>query len=92
MRPLHLLARPLEIPVTVNPYNDQFGRPMQFVHRGGHVHRLTHVVGPERIGGHWWDGRDKTRDYFDVEDEAGRRFWLFRVNETRRWFLHGQYA
>lgn len=92
VRPLCLLPCPLEVPVTVNPYGDQFGRPMQFVQQGGRVHRLTHVAGPERIGGHWWDGRDKTRDYFDVEDEAGRRFWLFRVNETRRWFLHGQYA
>jgi protein ImuB len=91
-RPLRLLSRPFEIPVTVNPFNDQFGQPMQFVHRTGHVHRLAHVVGPERIGGRWWDGHDKTRDYFDVEDEQGGRFWLFRVNETRRWYLHGHYA
>jgi protein ImuB len=77
--------------VTVNPFNDRFGQPMQFV-RNNRVHRLAHVVGPERIGGQWWDGHDKTRDYFDVEDDAGQRFWIFRVNETRRWFLHGQYT
>ena len=91
-RPLHLLPRPVEVPVTVNPFNAHFGQPMQFVARDGHVHRLPHVVGPERIGGEWWDGHNKTRDYFDVEDESGQRFWLFRVNETRRWYLHGQYA
>jgi protein ImuB len=90
-RPLRLLRRPVEVPVTVNPFNDRFGQPMQFV-RNNRVHRLAHVVGPERIGGQWWDGHDKTRDYFDVEDDAGERFWIFRVNETRRWFLHGQYA
>ena len=90
-RPLHLLPTPAEVRVTVNPYDDQFGRPMQFVAAAGRVHRLAHVVGPERIGGRWWDGHGKTRDYFDVEDDAGRRFWLFRVNETRRWFLHGRF-
>lgn len=91
-RPLLLLPRPLEIPVTVNPFNDTFGQPMQFTAQTGRVHRLSHVIGPERIGGQWWDGHNKTRDYFDVEDETGERFWLFRVNETRRWYLHGQYA
>lgn len=90
--PLLLLSRPHEIPVTVNPFNDTFGQPMQFIGQGGHVHRLPHVVGPERIAGQWWEGHNKTRDYFDVEDEAGQRFWLFRVNETSRWFLHGCYA
>ena len=93
VRPLHLLPKPLEVPVMVSPpFSDEFGQPIQFTLTGGRVHQLTHVVGPERIGGRWWDGHDKTRDYFDVEDDAGRRFWLFRVNETRRWFLHGQYA
>jgi protein ImuB len=93
VRPLHLLPQPVEIGVTVNPYNAEFGQPMQFVERaGGQVHRLPHVVGPERISGQWWDGHNKTRDYFDVEDESGQRFWLFRVNETLRWYLHGQYA
>jgi protein ImuB len=36
------------------------------------------------------------RDYFRVEDEAGRRFWLFRRGNgsdadtgDMRWFLHG---
>ena len=39
------------------------------------------------------------RDYFRVEDKAGRRFWLFRAGLYRdvalslpRWFLHGMYA
>jgi protein ImuB len=91
-RPLHLLPTPVEVPVTVNPFNAHFGHPMQFVSAKGRVHRLPHVVGPERISGQWWDGHNKTRDYFDVEDETGQRFWLFRVNETRRWYLHGAFA
>jgi protein ImuB len=92
VRPLLLLPRPREVSVTVNPFNADFGQPMQFVSPRRQVHRLSHVIGPERISGEWWDGHNKTRDYFDVEDETGQRFWLFRVNETRRWYLHGQYA
>jgi protein ImuB len=91
-RPLCLLPKPVEIRVTVDPFNDAYGRPMQFALRRNQLHRLTQVVGPERIAGQWWDGHDKTRDYFDAEDEAGQRFWLFRVNETRRWFLHGTFG
>jgi protein ImuB len=74
----------------VSPSHDREGRPVLFAHHG-EVHRLAHAVGPERIAGQWWQGHLKTRDYFDVEDEDGKRFWLFRVAETGRWFLHGEY-
>jgi protein ImuB len=62
-------------------------------------HRVRHADGPERITGEWWK-RDRewvsVRDYFRVEDEDGRRFWLFRRGNgsdvgtgDMRWFLHG---
>jgi protein ImuB len=62
-------------------------------------HRVRHADGPERIAGEWWK-RDlewaSVRDYFRVEDEDGRRFWLFRRGNgsdmgtgDMRWFLHG---
>jgi protein ImuB len=62
-------------------------------------HLVRHADGPERIAGEWWK-RDRewasVRDYFRVEDEAGRRFWLFRHGNgsdadtgDMRWFLHG---
>ncbi len=62
-------------------------------------HLVRHADGPERIAGEWWK-RDRewvsVRDYFRVEDEAGRRFWLFRRGNgsdadtgDMRWFLHG---
>jgi protein ImuB len=62
-------------------------------------HRVRHADGPERIAGEWWR-RDAelraVRDYFRVEDEHGRRFWLFRRGDGEdpttgdlRWFLHG---
>ena len=64
--------------------------------------RVTRADGPERIFGEWWK-RDAelaaVRDYFQVEDEAGERFWLFRsgseaeaLSGTGRWFLHGIFA
>jgi protein ImuB len=87
-RPLHLLPTPAELRVMVSPSDDREGRPVMFSHEG-QVHRVAHAVGPERIAGQWWDGHDKTRDYFDVQDEVGRRFWVFRVAQTGKWYLHG---
>jgi protein ImuB len=66
------------------------------------LHEVVAAEGPERIEGAWWseDG-GPARDYFRVEDESGRRFWLFRLGLYRdvargraapRWFLHGMYG
>jgi protein ImuB len=90
LRPLHLLCHPVEVRAMVSPSHDRDGRPILFTHEG-EVHRLAHAVGPERIAGQWWQGHFKTRDYFDVEDEYGKRYWIFRVAETGRWFLHGEF-
>ncbi|MDB5302928.1 MAG: polymerase [Phycisphaerales bacterium] len=87
-RPLHLLPKPAEIHCTVAPSVLGAGEPLIFTYNGT-AYRIVQASGPERISGVWWEGRNKTRDYFDVEEEAGRRFWIFRVAETRRWFLHG---
>ncbi len=56
------------------------------------MHRIAHSVGPERIAGAWWRGHHKTRDYYDVEDEdTGQRFWIFRVAESGKWFVQGEF-
>jgi protein ImuB len=44
-----------------------------------------------------FDASATTRDYFVLEDEGGRRFWVFREGlygstEKPRWFLHGIFA
>jgi protein ImuB len=60
-------------------------------------HDIARAEGPERIAPEWWRESDDTltRDYFRVEDTAGRRFWVYReglyAHETAhpRWFLHG---
>jgi protein ImuB len=90
-RPLQLLAVPVAIRVIATPSPDGDGRPASFIH-GGVDRPIVHSVGPERISGHWWEGQSKTRDYFDVEDSGGRRFWIFRVVETTRWFLQGEWG
>ncbi len=63
-RPLCMLDCPVEIPVTVAPSQAREGRPVQFVY--GRVRRVVHAVGPERLHGPWWEGRSKSRDYFDA--------------------------
>ena len=55
--------------------------PSRFVWRRA-AHRVARAEGPERLSPEWWTaparGPVRTRDYYAVEDEAGRRFWLFR--------------
>ena len=91
-RPSLLLPRaePAEVVALVPE-----GPPRRFRWRG-HVHRVAHAEGPERIAPEWWRREEPqpTRDYFLVEDEGGRRFWLFREGLPRetaapRWFVHG---
>jgi protein ImuB len=72
--------------------------PNSFIWRR-HRHLVRRADGPERIAGEWWR-RDSeiwaVRDYFRLEDETGRRFWVFRRGDpadersgTLEWFLHG---
>lgn len=63
------------------------------------AHRVVHTDGPERIADEWWRTASGhgTRDYYRVEREDGRRFWIFRAEATDaaappRWFLHGLFA
>src|SRR5437763_1801676 len=87
-RPLHLLQTPIEVRVMVSPSDDREGRPISFMHEGV-LHPVAHAVGPERIAGRWWAGHHKTRDYFDTQDSQGRRFWIFRVVQTGKWYVQG---
>ena len=96
-RPLRLLDHAEEIRVL---YAVPEGPPAQFVWRR-RTHRTVRYAGPERIAPEWWQDKPGTRlrDYFKVEDEAGRRYWLYRAglhDDGRggdpRWFLHGMFA
>ncbi len=94
-RPVRLLRRPEPI-TTMALLPDH--PPASFSWRG--VRRLVkRADGPERIFGEWWKRdaeRDSVRDYFQVEDEQGARYWIFRAGDgerastgTQDWFLHG---
>lgn len=74
------------------------GPPKLFVWRRA-THEIVRSEGPERIAMEWWrDSEAKLRDYFQVEDVEGRRFWLYRDGlykhgeEAPRWFMHGLFA
>ncbi len=75
--------------------------PVSFTWRGVR-RRVKRADGPERVFGEWWK-RDAelvaVRDYFQVEDEAGERFWIYRAGDgedaatgSQRWFLHGVFG
>jgi len=91
-RPLRLFPRPQRIDVT-----NIAARPAAFRWRR-FTHEIVRAEGPERIAPEWWLELNKppspARDYFRVEDRAGRRFWMFREveNDPERWFLHGQFG
>jgi hypothetical protein len=59
----------------------------------GQLHKIVRADGPERIEQEWWIQQGQHRDYYSVEDEAGQRYWLFRLghyhDKIYQWFLHG---
>ena len=92
MRPLLMLpcAEQAEVTALVPE-----GPPRQFRWRGV-SYQVALAEGPEPIRPEWWrDGKSRTRDYYTVEDEDGRRFWLYRDGSYGTdpiWFVHGVYA
>lgn len=61
--------------------------------------RVVCCSGPERIAEPWWEDasgcspiRIAARDYYKVQDERGSWLWLFREDESERWFVHGEWA
>ncbi|MEP9358702.1 DUF6504 family protein [Sphingomonas sp. KR3-1] len=98
-KPARLLARPERLDHVMAELPDH--APRRFTWRGT-AHRVIHADGPERIQGEWWKRgaeRMSVRDYFRVEDEAGRRYWLFRSGDGERavtgdlsWYLHGVFG
>jgi len=96
-RPQRLLDRPEAIDVI---YATPEGMPRRFVWRRA-VHDIARAEGPERIAPEWWrqSSSARLRDYYRVEDQAGRRYWIYRegiAGDGRGgapgWFLHGLFG
>jgi protein ImuB len=105
-RPIRLFAPPEPVEAFWVLPDDP---PFNFTWRR-QPHRVARADGPERIAEEWWrpDGQPPDaagdapwspaaiRDYYRVEDEIGRRFWLFRAgfpgDLPPRWFVHGLFA
>lgn len=96
-RPIYLFDPPQPIESIAAEVPD--GPPHRFRWRR-RVHEVARAEGPERIAGEWWRRHDAaipTRDYYRIEDQRGRRFWIFRhglyvETERPRWYLHGLFA
>lgn len=101
LRPLFLLDPPERVSVLAEVPE---GPPRRFHHRGV-AHDVHRVEGPERIAAEWWRRKHGhrpgegglTRDYYRIEDQEGRRFWLFRhglfgERSNPDWYLHGLFA
>jgi protein ImuB len=95
-RPVQLFDPPQPVLATAEVPD---GAPASFVWRRI-KHEIVRAEGPERIATEWWrkPAGVPTRDYYRVEDKAGRRFWLFRAGlygrETTKpgWYLHGVFS
>lgn len=97
-RPTRLFPRPEAIE-TVALLPD--APPAAFTWRGVR-RRVARADGPERVFGEWWKADAelaRSRDYFQVEDEAGERFWIFRDGDgedptsgSQRWFMAGVFG
>jgi protein ImuB len=98
-RPARLLCPPERLDHVMAEMPDH--PPKRFVWRGqSHITRCGD--GPERIHGEWWrrtGEADAVRDYYQVEDEAGARFWLYRRGDgldprtgDLSWHLHGVFG
>jgi protein ImuB len=98
-RPVRLLRRPEQLDHVIAELPDQ--PPRRFSWRG-EMHKVVRADGPERVQGEWWKRtaeQHAVRDYFQVENEAGQRFWLFRRGDGERtqtgdlaWFMHGAFG
>jgi protein ImuB len=95
-RPLRMFAKPEPVEVVADVPE---GPPRKFRWRRA-LHDVVRAEGPERVAMEWWRHQraKPTRDYFRVEDENGRRFWLYRDGlynrelSEPRWYIHGAFA
>ncbi|HRX83927.1 MAG TPA: DNA polymerase Y family protein [Phycisphaerae bacterium] len=84
-RPLRLLREPVPIEVLALLPD---GPVLRFRHAGCD-HAVIRWAGPERVETGWWVSRGIRRDYYRVEDDSARRYWIFKDLAAGGWFVHG---
>lgn len=84
-RPTRLLRAPVGIEVLAVVPD---GPVLRFRH-AGRDHAVARWAGPERVETGWWRGRGVRRDYYRVEDDAARRYWIFKDLAAGGWFVQG---
>jgi protein ImuB len=100
-RPCLLFAEPEPVDVLAEIPE---GPPARFTWRRV-TRRVVKAEGPERISPEWWrelirSSGSRPRDYYRIEDEDGRRYWVFRAGlyqesdakDLPTWFLHGVFG
>ena len=99
-RPCLLFAEPEPVDVLAEIPE---GPPARFTWRRV-TRRVVKAEGPERIAPEWWrelvrSSGSRPRDYYRIEDEDGRRYWVFRAGlygdsgtNLPAWFLHGVFG
>ncbi|WP_420146443.1 DUF6504 family protein [Sphingobium sp.] len=100
-RPLLLFDPPQPVAVIAGVPD---GPPQRFRWRD-RLYQVRLAEGPERFAAEWWrkrnghqpGGAGRTRDYYRVEDDEGRRYWMFRHGLFDEgvdigWYLHGLFA
>lgn len=92
-RPTEILSCPesVEVMALIPDHPPKF-----FIYKNT-KHRILKADGPERIEPEWWMDKSEHRDYYQVEDEEGQRYWLFRLGHCSaeskyQWFIHGFFA
>ena len=100
-RPPLLFAEPEPVDVLAEIPE---GPPARFTWRRV-TRRVVKAEGPERIAPEWWrelvrSSGSRPRDYYRIEDEDGRRYWVFRAGlyqeseakDLPAWYLHGVFG
>jgi protein ImuB len=94
LRPLLVFERAEQTSVIASVPD---GPPMRFTWRRV-TRRVVKSEGPERVAPEWWklEAGERPRDYYMIEDERGRRYWLYREGlygepgeMQPKWFVHG---
>jgi protein ImuB len=93
-RPLLIFAPPEPVRVIAAVPD---GPPLRLTWRRV-TRKIVKSQGPERIAPEWWNlaEGERPRDYYHIEDDEGRRYWLYRDGlygdddaTPPKWFVHG---